>query len=304
MAQKQIGLPKNKQLQVQDRLQQLVNDTSARYFGEIEAIVGVYFKGYNPLYAHAYAGYDQDINKRVQNIEMANLILTIQTGEASNDPNLPPIRVAAIPQAHLEQTYNLAAQIPDKQLSHFLLSHFSTFGHSMPANPHPQQQQTPIYPVPPQALLPDHGDAHNQRQLLATCNQTHDLGDHISKRLLDELPQDDSRYLVPATPLISMSEARGIVNSHMLPEQTHQTGSIATNTTVHVVIPTTQSVVGENANVECTADHQCPAKPQQAEPHPEAQQGEQHPPQKARPTDTPRAYRPLCPRGKVTKPAV
>lgn len=212
--QKQATLAKHNQLQAQDRLQQLVNDTSARYFAEIESILGQYFKNYQPRYAQMYAADDQGIQKRVSNIEMAVLTLKIQTNQASKDPGVPPIKVCHIPAGHLDYTTEAAGAVPNLEMRAFLLENLQTFRTQVARDKPVEVPQEFTDRDGSVQVSTDHSSAHDQQQLMGLCNQAHDLGDHIESRIQKQLPADDRRYEPSANPLITKSEARGVINSH------------------------------------------------------------------------------------------
>ena len=210
--QESVLVTSNKALQAQDRIQQLVNDTSGRYFADMEKIVQMYSKSFQPMYS-AYAPGDQDIKKRLQNIEMATLTLNIQVNQGSKDPSLPPVKLGQVPEYHLMNTIECASKISDNNVREFLLQNLNIFRTQVAS-------VTPVtlpeqYATPGISYQASHASARDQERLIGTCNQAHDIGDHIEKRLKKELAADNSRYAIPVTPLITEAEVNGISNTHM-----------------------------------------------------------------------------------------
>lgn len=209
--QKSVTVTKNAALQVQDKVQQLVNDTSARYFADMEKIIEMHSKGFQPMFS-AYAPGDQDIKKRLQNVEMATLALKIQVSQASKDPSLPPVKLCRVPEYHLMHTIEIASRILDPNIRAFLLENLNTFRTQV-------AREIPValpeqYAAPNSSHQGNHASAQEQEKLMGMCNLTHDIGDQIEKRLKQELPTDNSRYDIPVTPLITEAEVNGVSNSH------------------------------------------------------------------------------------------
>ena len=180
----------------------------------MEKIIQMYSKGFQPMYS-AYAPADQDIKKRVQNIEMATLTLKIQVNQASKDPSLPPVKVGQIPEYHLLHTIDTASRISDPNMRDFLLENLNTFRTQL-------ARETPValpeqYAGPNSPNQANHASAHGQQQLMGITNQAHDVADQIEKRLKKELAIDNTRYGIPITPLITEAEVNGISNSHRRP---------------------------------------------------------------------------------------
>jgi hypothetical protein len=207
---------KSSVIQQQDKVQQYVNDTSARIFAETEAIIAMCNKSFQPKYLESYGAQAQDIQKRMTNLEVANLTLKIQINQGSKDPEVPPIRVATIPAAHLQQTIKAAWDIEHKGIRKFVLETLDMFQTkvvreediSIPSEYSAPKQSSKMYEENPQII---------QEEIMRESNKAHGISSHLETRIQKSLPSDDSRYLPASQPLITPSEARGIIGTCQQP---------------------------------------------------------------------------------------
>lgn len=173
-----------------DRLQQLINDTCARVYAEVEATTAIYCKDFETRYAEEFAGEDQDVPKRLANLDLGLCTLRIQLERAPqvNVAGLLPIRMASFPEIYLHLLQSKVQAIADIGVSNYLYRVLEIlYSRNLPS-------QLPAYVG--SHSLPGSNAKPSKQQLLELAHNTEANAEEISSNILASIPNDESRYSI------------------------------------------------------------------------------------------------------------
>lgn len=172
-----------------DRLQQLINDTCARVYAEVEAITASYCKDFETRYED-FAGEDQDVSKRLANLDLGLYTLRIQLDRAPqvSVTGLLPIRMASFPEMYLHQLQSKVQTIAEIGVSNYLYRVLEIlYSRHLPS-------QLPAYVG--SHSLPSSNAKPSKQQLLELAHNAEVNSEEISANLLPMIPNDESRYSI------------------------------------------------------------------------------------------------------------